>query len=41
MLGQVLMQLDDAVSFASGAEKPQSDDALAGVYADTHNGLVF
>jgi acetoin:2,6-dichlorophenolindophenol oxidoreductase subunit alpha len=41
MLGQVLMQLDDAVSFAAGAEKPQSDDALAGVYADTHNGLVF
>jgi acetoin:2,6-dichlorophenolindophenol oxidoreductase subunit alpha len=41
MLGKVLMQLDDAVSFAAAAEKPEAGDALAGVYADTHNDLVF
>ncbi len=39
--GSVIMQLDDAVAFAKTAEKPEADDALAGVYADTHNGLVF
>lgn len=41
MLGKVLMQLDEAVSFAAAAEKPKVEDALRGVYADTHNGLVF
>jgi acetoin:2,6-dichlorophenolindophenol oxidoreductase subunit alpha len=41
MLGKVLMQLDVAVSFAAAAEKPEVGDALAGVYADTHDGLVF
>lgn len=39
--GSVIMQLDEAVAFASSAEKPSAEDALAGVYADTHNGLVF
>jgi pyruvate dehydrogenase E1 component alpha subunit len=41
MLGKVLVQLDEAVSFAAAAEKPETGDALAGVYADTHDGLVF
>jgi len=41
ILGKVFMQLDEAVSFAASAEKPQASDALTGVYADTHNGLVF
>jgi acetoin:2,6-dichlorophenolindophenol oxidoreductase subunit alpha len=41
MLGRVLMQLDEAVSFGAAAEKPEVGDALAGVYADTHDGLVF
>ena len=41
MQGSVIMQLDEAVAFAVNAEKPATDDALAGVYADTHNGLVF
>ena len=39
--GSVIMQLNDAVSFAVSAPKPELKDALAGVYADTHNGLVF
>ena len=39
--GEVFAQLDEAVAFAAAAEKPASQDALAGVYADTHNGLVF
>lgn len=39
--GGVITQLDEAVRFAAGAPKPASEDALAGVYADTHNGLVF
>jgi pyruvate dehydrogenase E1 component alpha subunit len=39
--GSVIMQLNDAVSFAANAPKPELKDALAGVYADTHNGLVF
>lgn len=33
--------LDDAVAFASAAEIPKPEDSLAGVYGDTHNGLVF
>ena len=41
MQGSVIMQLDEAVAFAVNAEKPATEDALAGVYADTHNGLVF
>lgn len=39
--GQVMAELDEAVAFAAAAEKPKPEDALAGVYADTHNGLVF
>lgn len=39
--GSVFKQLDEAVAFAAGAPKPETVDALAGVYADTHNGLVF
>jgi len=39
--GGVLMQLDEAVKFAVNAPKPHVEDALAGVYADTHQGLVF
>jgi pyruvate dehydrogenase E1 component alpha subunit len=39
--GSVFMQLDEAVKFAAGAPKPEPKDALDGVYADTHNGLVF
>jgi len=39
--GSVITQLDEAVAFAVQAEKPATEDALAGVYADTHNGLVF
>ncbi len=39
--GGVMMQLEEAVRFAANAPKPRSEDALAGVYADTHNGLVF
>jgi TPP-dependent pyruvate/acetoin dehydrogenase alpha subunit len=39
--GEVFAQLDGAVAFAAAAEKPEPEDALAGVYADTHNGLVF
>ncbi|NPV55273.1 MAG: thiamine pyrophosphate-dependent dehydrogenase E1 component subunit alpha [Anaerolineae bacterium] len=33
--------LDEAVAFATQAPVPQVEEALAGVYADTHNGLVF
>jgi pyruvate dehydrogenase E1 component alpha subunit len=39
--GQILAQLDEAVVFARQAAKPEPSDALLGVYADTHNGLVF
>ena len=38
---QVINLLNEAVSFAAVAPKPVPEDALAGVYADTHNGLVF
>jgi acetoin:2,6-dichlorophenolindophenol oxidoreductase subunit alpha len=39
--GSVMQQLDEAVQFASAAPRPKQEDALSGVYADTHNGLVF
>ena len=39
--GEVFVRLDDAVAFAAAAEKPAPGDAMIGVYADTHNGLVF
>ena len=38
---QVIARLNEAVAFAAAAPKPAPEDALAGVYADTHNGLVF
>jgi pyruvate dehydrogenase E1 component alpha subunit len=38
---QVIAQLNEAVAFAATAPKPAPEDALAGVYADTHNGQVF
>ena len=41
MEGSVLVQMDEAVKFAASAPKPKVEDALAGVYADTHDGLVF
>jgi pyruvate dehydrogenase E1 component alpha subunit len=33
--------LDEAVAFAAASPKPAPDTALAGVYAETHGGLVF
>jgi TPP-dependent pyruvate/acetoin dehydrogenase alpha subunit len=37
----VQAQLDEAVAFAKAAPVPQPEEALQGVYADTHGGLVF
>lgn len=37
----VQAQLDEAVAFAVAAPIPEVEQALAGVYADTHNGMVF
>ncbi len=37
----VQAQLDEAVAFAEAAPEPAPEEALAGVYADTHDGLVF
>jgi pyruvate dehydrogenase E1 component alpha subunit len=34
-------QLDEAVAFAKAAPVPQPQEALQGVYADTHRDLVF
>jgi pyruvate dehydrogenase E1 component alpha subunit len=34
-------QLDEAVAFAAAAETPEPEEALRGVYADTHDGLVL
>ena len=34
-------QLDEAVQFAKAAPMPQPEEALAGVYGNNHNGLVF
>lgn len=39
--GQVFSILDEAVAFAREAPIPEKEGALDGVYADTHNGLVF
>jgi len=38
---QVQRQLDEAVVFASSSPVPKVEDALAGVYADIHDGKVF
>ena len=37
----VLAELDEAVAFAESAPQPELSEALYGVYADTHDGLVF
>lgn len=37
----VQAQLDEAVAFAKAAPVPQPDEALQGVYADSHGDLVF
>jgi pyruvate dehydrogenase E1 component alpha subunit len=34
-------ELDEAVTFAVDSPMPAVEDALKGVYADTHEGLVF
>lgn len=39
--GRVQAALDEAVAFAAASPKPEPETALAGVYADTHDGLVF
>lgn len=39
--GGVFQQIDTAVMFAKVAPKAKVNDALAGVYADTHGGMVF
>lgn len=39
--GQVISALDEAVDFARKAPIPEVEGALQGVYADTHDGLVF
>ena len=41
LMGSVQTQLDEAVKFAADAPIPVADEALQGVYADTHDGLVF
>jgi pyruvate dehydrogenase E1 component alpha subunit len=41
IMGDVQGQLDEAVKFAASAPIPVADEALQGVYADTHDGLVF
>lgn len=38
---EVQASLDEAVAFASASPKPVAATALAGVYGDTHGGLVF
>jgi TPP-dependent pyruvate/acetoin dehydrogenase alpha subunit len=39
--GGVIAQLDEAVAFAAASRMPEAAEVLDGVYADTHNGLVF
>jgi pyruvate dehydrogenase E1 component alpha subunit len=41
IVGSVQVQLDEAVQFATHAPIPDVEEALQGVYADTHDGLVF
>lgn len=41
IIGSVQKKLDKAVEYATNAPLPVADEALQGVYADTHNGLVF
>ena len=37
----VQQQLDEAVAFAQAAPAPEPEEALQGVYADTHGDQVF
>ena len=37
----VQQQLDEAVAFAQAAPVPEAEEALQGVYGDTHHGQVF
>ena len=37
----VQAQLDEAVAFAAAAPIPAAEEALQGIYAETHEGLVF
>ena len=39
--GSVFMLIDEAVQFAKSAPPARVEDALVGVYGDTHNGTVF
>jgi acetoin:2,6-dichlorophenolindophenol oxidoreductase subunit alpha len=39
--GGVFMSIDEAVRFAKAAPPARVEDALAGVYGNTHNGKVF
>lgn len=39
--GAVFQQIELSVMFAKAAPKAKVNDALAGVYADTHGGMVF
>jgi pyruvate dehydrogenase E1 component alpha subunit len=39
--GKVFALLDEAVAFAAAADRPRPDEALTGVYGETHNDLVF
>ena len=41
IMGSVQQQLDEAVEFAANAPILVAEEALQGVYADTHDGLVF
>jgi acetoin:2,6-dichlorophenolindophenol oxidoreductase subunit alpha len=41
LMGSVQEQLDEAVKYAANAPIPVAEEALQGVYADTHDGLVF
>ena len=38
---EVFAQIEEAVSFARNAPPARAEDALAGVYGDTHDGAVF
>lgn len=38
---EITALLDEAVEFAANASLPAAEEALQGVYADTHNDLVF
>ncbi len=41
MEAAVQAQLDEAVAFAAAAPIPAAEEALQGIYAETHEGLVF